>query len=280
MVACVKPARSAAVLLATPARQTRGPMPPSDNLPRRYSDDEVSEILKHATDLQAEESPQRHSEGTGMTLAEIQEIAAEVGIDPRHLQQAAARIDRPKTAGFWAKVAGGPAVVSVERVVPGELSEADFARIVPEIQRVSLGHGNATLVGSTLTWSSETTQRQRTAQVTVASQDGETLIRAEESLHGMMGGLFGGLVGGGGVGLGVGVGLPIGIEAIGSAFFAVAFPLATVSLFYGVARTIVKSITQKRRRALEELVDHIARQVPSATALPEERTALPGTPSS
>ena len=170
-------------------------MTSDSNLPRRYTEDQVSEILKHATDLQAEESTPGRGSAEGMTLAEIQEIAAEVGIDPRHLQTAAARLDRPEPSGLGVALAGGPLLVSVERVVPGEMSEDDFARIVPDIQQASTGHGNATMVGSTLTYSAETGQKQRTLQVVVSSQDGQTLIRAEERLHGLAAALFGGIVG-------------------------------------------------------------------------------------
>lgn len=205
----------------------------------------------------------------GMTLAEIQEIASEVGINPRHLQTAAARLDRPEPSGLGVTLAGGPLVVSVERVVPGEMSEADFARIVPDIQRVSTGHGNATMVGSTLTYSAETGQKQRTLQVVVSSQDGQTLIRAEERLHGLAGALFGGIVGGAGTGLGMGIGVPLGLEALGSAFFAFAFPVAMIGGCYALARTIMKRTVRKRREALGSLVDEIAARVPSAKALPE-----------
>lgn len=244
-------------------------MTSNSNLPRRYTEDQVSEILKHATDLQAEESAPRHGSDGGMTLAEIQEIAAEVGINPRHLQTAAARLDRPEPSGLGVALAGGPLVVSVERVVPGEMSEGDFARIVPDIQRVFTGHGNATMVGSTLTYSAETGQKQRTLQVVVSSQDGQTLIRAEERLHGLAGALFGGLVGGGGTGVGVGIGVPLGLEALGSVFFAVAFPVALVGTFYAIARTIMKRTIRSRREALSDLVDEIAARVPSAKVLPE-----------
>lgn len=235
--------------------------------PRRYSDEEVSRLLKQATDLQTEEASPGGAGGAGMTLAEIQEIAAEVGIEPRYLQRAAAQIDRPSGPGLGEILAGGPLLVAVERIVPGELGEPDFARVVPRIQQAAVGHGNATMVGSTLTWSSETSGKQRTLQVTVASQDGETLIRAEERLHGMAGGLFGGLVGGAGVGVGVGVGLPLGLEVLGSGLFAALFPLGTVGLFYGIARAIMSKTTSNRRMILEGLVDEIAGQVPTAAAI-------------
>ncbi|MGI9625526.1 MAG: hypothetical protein ACR2QM_01710 [Longimicrobiales bacterium] len=234
---------------------------------RRYSDKEVNALIKRATELQEEDAtPSRGDSRAGMTLVELQEIAAEAGIDPKLIQRAAAHVDIPRTRTVGEKFAGAPFLVSVERVVPGELSAAAFSRIVPEIQRVATGHGNASMVGRTLTWSSETSQGQRSFQVTVSAKDGETLIRAEERLHGLAGSLYGGLMGGLGGGLGFGLGMPIGIEVLGSAAFAVGFPIAVIGGSYLIARTILRKTGRERKRTLTGLVDHIADQVEAEAA--------------
>lgn len=243
-------------------------MPSDEKFVKRYSDKEVSALIKRATELQEEESaPRRGTSEAGMTLAELQEIAAEAGIDPKLIQRAAAQVDLPKSLTIGEKLAGGPLLISVERIVPGELSEEALSRIVPEIQRVATGHGNASMVGRTLTWSSETSQRQRTFQVTVSAKDGETLIRAEERLHGLAGSLFGGLMGGMGGGIGFGVGMPLGIEVLGSAAFAVGFPVLVIGGSYFLARTILKRTGRTRRQVLSHLVDQIADQVPKTAQL-------------
>lgn len=254
-------------------------MSSNQHLPRRYSDDEVTELLKRATDIQHADPSHRPGTG-GITLAELQEVALEAGIDPKHLQRAAAELDTPRDLEISDKLAGTRLTVVAERVVPGELSDGDFSKILPEIQRASPGHGNASMVGTTLTWSSDTTQRMRSLQVTVACSDGETLIRAEERLHGLAGSLFGGLMGGFGGGVGIGVGLPVGIEALGSVAFAVAFPIGVLTTAYLAARGILKHTGKKRRRELEAMVDRIAAHVQPAPALPAAPSSSAALPES
>ncbi len=251
------------------------------HVPRRYTDDEVGEILKRATDIQHREAPPKAG-STGLTLAELQEIAAEAGIDPRHLQRAAADLDSEPPSSLGTALAGAPLTVRVERVLPGEFDEQDFERLLPEIQQASAGHGNATMVGRTLTWSSETSQRHRSLQITVSSMGGETLVRAEERLHGLAGALYGGLVGGGGGGIGIGVGVGVGVDVLGSALFATVFPIAVAGGFYLIARQIMKTNARNRREVLERLVDRISEHMYSKSeqaALPDaSRDALPPAP--
>ena len=120
-----------------------------------------------------------------MTLATLQEVAAEAGIEPRYVQLAAARIDSPEPRGLEHLLAGTPLLVRAERIVPGELREEDYEQIVTEIQMTADVPGNASMVGRTLTWRSETSEHQsRSLQLVVASRNGETRIQAEERLHG------------------------------------------------------------------------------------------------
>jgi hypothetical protein len=69
---------------------------------RRYGDKEVGLILRRATEFQRQE-PASAAEGGGLTLAELEEIAAEAGIDPRHLRRAASELDE---SGAWLRPEG------------------------------------------------------------------------------------------------------------------------------------------------------------------------------
>ena len=73
--------------------------------PRRYSDTELSRLLKVAAELQQSDEAGRSvaREGGGMTLATLQEVAAEAGIEPRYVQLAAARIDSPEPRDWSAR---------------------------------------------------------------------------------------------------------------------------------------------------------------------------------
>ena len=75
---------------------------PRGDSPRRYSDTELSRLLKVAAELQQSDEGGRSvaREGGGMTLATLQKVAAEAGIEPRYVQLAAARIRRGLRQGL------------------------------------------------------------------------------------------------------------------------------------------------------------------------------------
>lgn len=233
---------------------------PSDKA-RHYSEKEVGRLLKYATDLQQadEAGGPGGQEGGGMTLATLQEVAAEVGIEPRYIQLAAARVDSSEATGLGHSLAGTPLLLRAVRVIPGELREEDCEQIVTEIEMAIEIPGTPSMVGRTLTWRSATSAHQsRSLQVTVASRNGETRIQARERLHNYAGSLYGGVVCGAGTGVGLGVGFGVGLGALGSAFFATAFPVTLIGGLYVAMRQVMKSVGRKRSAELDELVDRIA----------------------
>ena len=227
-----------------------------DDSLRLYGDREIGMILKRATELQdiaPEPSPK------GLSLPELEEIAVEAGIDPRHLRRAAAEVEAGTPAsGLTAAFLGTSPTISLERVIPGEIAEEVFELLVPAIQHVDIGgQGVPSLFGRTLTWRSNTVSNTRSLQLTVASRDGVTQIRIEEQLHGFAGGLFGGLVGGGGAGIGVGVGVGVGVDVLGSVLFSVAFPLGVIGGCYLIARSIFGATVRRRQRTLHGLMERL-----------------------
>lgn len=228
------------------------------DLPRLYDENEVGKLLKRATELQRED-PVRTAASGGMSLAELEEIAGEVGIDPRFLRRAAAEMASGGTEPEgWERITGERLTLVREAVVPGELDQDGYERMVEVIQRTAQEHGQPSLLGRTLTWQAETASKTRTIQVTVTSRDGETHIRAVERLHQMASGLFAGTVVGGGVGVGVGAGLPLALTVFGSGFLAVAFPVASVTVLLVACREIYRQIVRRRDVALSALVEAMA----------------------
>ncbi len=251
---------------------------------RRYSDKEVTRLLKKAAEIQEEEA--RHElEGRGMTLTELQEVAAEAGIHPRYLQQAAARIEHPGKPGLGAALAGTPLTITVERAVPGTLFDEDFERAVMDIQRAFSGTGGASMVGRTLMWKSEGMDHETSLQVTVSSRGGETRILAEERFHNLAAVLHFGVVVGAGTGVGLGVGMSVGMAVLASPLFAALFPVGVIGGLYTGVRHWLKKKGIRRRRELEQLVDRIAAYArtdalgpggPGSAALPPGVKDLPG----
>ncbi len=252
----------------------------SENLPRVYDDDEVARILKRATELHQEE-PARAGRGGGLTLRELEEIAVEAGINPANLRRAAQELDTGHTGpSEWAALLGEELTLAFERVVPGEIPDRGFEDVVAIIQQSAFEHGQPSLLGRTLTWQTETATKTRSLQVVVSSRGGETHIRVEERLHQLAGGLFGGITAGVGAGVGVGVGLPVGIVTLGSALFAVAFPLGIATISFIGARAIYRTIVARRRRILGDLLERVTRAVSDSVVAPsvekpDDTRALP-----
>ena len=233
---------------------------------RRYGDREIGLILERAAELQRQE-PASTAEGSGLTLTELEDIAAEAGIDPQHLRRAAEELETSGAAlarEGMARVLGAPPTIKLERSLKGELPESEFERLVPEIQAAADSHGQASLLGHTLTWRSSTPQNERSLLVTVTARDGRTRISIEEKLHGLAGGLFGGILGGVGGGVGLGVGIGVGVGALGSAAFAIAFPAVVIGGSYALARTIFSSTARARHRKLRNLQERLTEHVEAA----------------
>lgn len=232
----------------------RSPTPP-----RRYGEKEVGKILKRATELQRDLPG--GAVGSGLSLAELEEIALEAGIDPRHLRRAALELEEGELGpGGWDRVVGDQLTLVREAAVPGELDEEGFEGVVAAVQVNAGDQGQPSLLGRTLTWQAETPSQSRTLQLVVTSRDGETRVRIEERLHQFAGGLFGGTVAGGGIGLGLGVGAPVA-KFLGSVLVGVSVPLATLTLSYVAAREIYRAYVRGRRRALDRLLAAVVHEV-------------------
>lgn len=97
---------------------------------RRYSDREAQEIVRRAADIEA--LPTRDG---AMSLGGIQQIAAEVGIAPEHVQEAAGALEGSQepeleSGGFF----GITGKIELERVVELEVSQEMYGLLLEEIR--------------------------------------------------------------------------------------------------------------------------------------------------
>jgi hypothetical protein len=246
---------------------------------RRYSEKEVTRLLKRATELQR--ALPVASASKGLTLSELEEVAAEAGLDPALLRQAAAELDvgsLPSAgSGIGVRLAGAPLRTVIERTLQGEVPVAAFTTMVPIIQMAADAPGQASQVGNTMTWQSQNPSSPRSLQILIAAHTGQTLIRIEERYGALAGGLFGGFVGGG-TGISIGVGGAIG-GALASAALAVALPLAITTSTYLVVRRVFRSIVRRRRGAIEKLLDTLADHAVQAIEAAGPGQLGPGRPS-
>ena len=237
--------------------------------PRIYGEKEVGRMLERATELQQGDAPGITS---GFTLRELEQIAAEAGIDPVYLRRAAQELDtRSEDSTVWTRIVGDQLMLVREVTLQGELPESGFERIVSTIQTHAREHGQPSLLGRTLTWRAETSNKSRTMQLVVTSRDGETTIRLEEDLTQLAVGVMAGTTAGFGIGVGMGVGLPIGLQLLGSVLFATVVPIAVVGTSFVGARMVYRSMVNRRRRAVDLLFQ---RTVSAAQAEIEAPPAL------
>jgi hypothetical protein len=148
---------------------------PNDAISRRhYSEKEISAILKRATELQAS-GGQSDLPGHGISITELEQIAAGAGIDPRHVRAAAAELDRGDETGQGFSLWGGPMAVEVGRTVEGELSDEQWERMVQESRRLVGTAGMVSQLGKSLEWTTKEELSQ--TQLTVSPREGQTAIQ-------------------------------------------------------------------------------------------------------
>lgn len=225
---------------------------------RLYGEEEIRRILFRATELQKTEPSL--GAGGGMTLTDLEDVAAEAGIDIRHVRRAAIEVDSAgRGDSMWAPLLGGSPTLRRDTTLTGELPDDRLDDFLGIIQSTVSYHGQPSVVGRTLTWQGESPDKTRKLRVVISSRSGTTQIRIEENLSQMAGGLFGGLGAGVGIGVGVGAGLPAA-GALGSAAFAVAAPLATITLRLVAARAIFRRIVNTRSGVIDRLFEGLVQE--------------------
>lgn len=107
---------------------------------RRYTDEEVQQILALAAEAEEPAQSQLPPE-KGMTLAEIQRIAAEAGISPSAVSASATVLDQP---GTHASVSRFPLNAAVASTVPlaRPLDDMEWTRLVAQLRDTFQAEGN------------------------------------------------------------------------------------------------------------------------------------------
>ncbi|MGD2153421.1 MAG: hypothetical protein PVG79_09140 [Gemmatimonadales bacterium] len=219
---------------------------------RRYSDSEFALILRRAFEL--EERRAGAGPGDGLTLREIQAVAAEMGLDPASVERAAALLPAA-SAGMAVRIFGGPSLYQMEYTATGELSKDNLNRVVDAIRRVTSHQGKVSEVLGSLEW--ETVGELSQIHVTVTPREGQTTVRVLAN-RGPAGALTYFLPGLAGL-LGIGI-----IGAITEPTTAVGVTSLVAGCLGGAfltARTIFKSTTKRFRSRLRDLMDATSRAI-------------------
>ena len=226
---------------------------------RRYSDGEVQEIVKRATELEA------NTTGGAMTIGGVEALAADVGVGPEVVRQAAASLRTtsatpPAVAepARWNRAIGGPTSILIERVVEGELPDSEYAAVVDEARRVLKNVGQVSQLGRSFSWVATPGSTSRQLEIVVSVRAGRTRITIQENLAPLIRGIFGGIGGGmGGGGMGPIIGIGVGAFHLAGAVFAAIIPLWLVTTYF-TARTAFVRTSRRCMRQLESLGDRLA----------------------
>lgn len=143
-------------------------------MPDRFSEEEARRIFARA----AERQHTTTAEPTGLSLAELQEIARASGIDPAHVAAAVAEIrggapDPPRVT-----FGGVDVEPRASRVLAGDLTDESWERIVSRLRRTFGAKGIPSQVGRVREWTSGSSSH---LFVTAEPVEGGTRITLESS---------------------------------------------------------------------------------------------------
>ena len=122
---------------------------------RRYDDDESREIFDAASRAGGTSEPGTGlTVGSGFTLAELQEIGVEAGMDPGRIAEAARALDlRPAAAPPARRLLGVPVGVARTVELPATFDEDDWNRLVVDLRQTFDARGKIRVEGAFRAWS-------------------------------------------------------------------------------------------------------------------------------
>jgi len=227
---------------------------------RRYGEEEVSAIFEFAT--RTDESGGLPAPGgggpvRGMTLAEIQEIGAEVGIAPERIAQGARALTHGSALPeVRRKLLGFPISVGGAVDLPRPLTEAEWDRLVSEIRAHFNAQGTLEQSGTLRSW------RNGNLRVELApTEAGQRIrmqtLRRQSQMFVRVGGMF------------VGIGAALGLASIFTgALDPDLWTLGAVGgAFVAVGLAPLRAWARRRRDQMEDI---------AASAVRMASRALPG----
>ena len=141
---------------------------------RRYTDEEVAKVLHRAVQpVSGGQNLPTRSESEGITLAQLESVAAEAGIDPARVRKAALTMgDAPLTEG-GSRLFGPRTMHVFDRVVEGEMPPQRLSDLIAAMRRLMRQTGKVEQIGDWLEWTSDA----GIIHVTVKPENGRTQLQ-------------------------------------------------------------------------------------------------------
>ncbi len=136
-----------------------------------YNEKEIGAILKKAAENSSED---KSDTSMGLSVVELQQLAADAGIDPDQIVKAISEIEFGSGDGegsFW----GGPFSFNNQVVVNGEITAGEWEEMLVSIRRCFGAVGEVSSRESVLEWKSPWSSS-NTGQVTALKENGKTKI--------------------------------------------------------------------------------------------------------
>ncbi len=240
---------------------------------RLFGEEDVAKILKRASERQAT----RKAPKAGLTLEELKQVAAEAGIDPRHVTDAAREITAPSGAtvpisqitaaapdqpNFW----GGPLSVTRETVVDGTIDDFAWEEMVSEARREFNDTGEVRTWSNSREWASNVNNAR--SHVTITRRAGQSRLQVFWSNTALAAAAWvPALV----VSL---ISLPIVFEELAlTGGFAAFVILSVLIMAYSAARQITSLIARQQQKKMDRLLARLE-QIARLRAAPGLETPM------
>ena len=171
---------------------------------RRYSEEEVQRILTDAVEVDSSRVARAER---GLTLTQIQRVAAETGISPESVAAAVATLHHESLVPAAPRMLGLPVGVATTVVLPGKIEDAAWRRLVTFAQDTFEAKGREEQASGRRQWSNGN------LRMAVDEVDGTTLLHLRTRKDSARGYLRGGLSM---VGLSLLVGAVITVAQVGT----------------------------------------------------------------
>lgn len=116
----------------------------------RYNKTEIGALIQRATELQKKDAD---AGDNALELQEVEHIAAELGIAPEYVRDAARELAHGRPATPDRSLTGAPFKVGHHRVVPGSMTDDRWELVVTELRRMTGAKGTIDSIGRTREWS-------------------------------------------------------------------------------------------------------------------------------
>jgi hypothetical protein len=233
---------------------------------RLYSDKEVEALLARSVELSRTGDGPRPR---GVSLAELERIAAEAGLSVEALRRAASELDSGRAAAsrsaFRRLIAAEPKRARLS--LAEAPSEAALGRLLLVLPDIADGFGGSGAVADgSLVWRSEKSmeiQNGMSLRIEAGPDPGGRggYVEIRVSYDGAAGGVYGGLIGGLGLGGGLGVGLGVGLGELHSTAFALVVPVAALCLSALMSRGIAGLVSRWARKQASRIAEEIFKRL-------------------